>query len=192
MSFGLAAATAFWLGRSFPAHRPIARILPIALLLDLARLGLRAAFAPPPRALDRALFLAFPLLSIALAGRVLGGLRWATLARALGGTWIVLAAIVTVLAPSRSTFEALALRVHLVAIAAELVAAGVLLRRWRVPNTAELVALLLGAADLGALAGPWLRGHPARDWDLERWPWAATYLVIAIVQSKAAVWARSS
>lgn len=179
----LAAVAAARLARAsrYPIHRPVAVALGAAVALNLLRLGARAAGAP--LVLDRALYLAFPALSLALAAEVLvlRWSRWAPVARgAVAALWLAGVVAVAVEAPPRGSPELQTFMgaAQLAVVVGELLLVAAFVARRQIPDITQTVVLLLVAGDVAERAGAWLYGHPGRDWDLARWQWAVVYLVI--------------
>lgn len=184
-AFACAAWSAWRLARPerAPSHRPIARALALALLCDIARAVLLAAGAPRP--FRRALFLAFPALSLwcSAAALAAGRPRGVRLAGGVAlAVWCALAGGVALVDPPRESFEQLAHVVHLVVVLVELLVVALLVVERRIPTITETVAMLLVAGDVAALAGPWRHPVVWQVWELARWQWAVVYSAITCVQ----------
>lgn len=189
-AFLLAALTARRLARTplLPSHRPVARALAFTWACDALR-GLG-----PPLGPTRALYLAFPVVSAALALEVLGHLPRRRTWAAAAGAWVGLAAMVLVVSPPRRDpgLAAAFLALHFASLGVQALAAVLLALRRRVPTITELVALQLLAGDVAELVGPWLYGAVAEDWEIARWQWTVVYLSICAVQARRAQWLRKA
>jgi hypothetical protein len=189
LAFLLAALSARRLARTpfLPSHRPVARALAFTWACDALR-GLG-----PPLGATRALYVAFPVISAALALEVLGRLPRTRTWAAAGGAWAGIAAVVLVASPPRRDpgLAAAFLALHFVSLGVQALAVAALALRRRAPTVTELVALLLLAGDIAELVGPWLHGAVAEDWELARWQWTVVYLSITAVQARRVRWLRT-
>jgi len=170
------------------AQLPVVAALSLALAINITRPILKPL---APLAVDRALYLVFPAMSAGLALEVLAvrWTRWAWLSRVLAvAGYVASVALLLKLDPPRRSpeLDEYMLRVHLVSLAAQAVAAFVFFvrthwrhrMRWRDVDAPEVAVLLLLVGDVAELFGPWLYGDLARDWDLARAQWAVVYCAI--------------
>ncbi len=190
-----AAVAARQLAREAPTHRPVATILAIAFVADVARAVL---FALDTGLLARrALFLVFPAVSVWCTGAVLLGPSWGARRRAAWlawciATWALAVATFVHLNPPRGSpaVEHLALASRGATLAVELVIVLLFALRRRRPSFTQVVALLLFAGDAGELAGPWLWPSVWQAWELARGQWALVYGTVAAVQHARTRWIR--
>jgi len=81
--------------------------------------------------------------------------------------------------------ELAAVALFVAALAAQLVAATRYILRWRAPDAAQAVALVLVCGALADAAGPWIVGQPVRDWYAGGPSGAAMWGVVAAIEAVA-------
>lgn len=201
---GVATVLAWHRARDRPEHRPVAALLTIGLVSDLARQALRTAVFFPARErfagapytgwtrvaadADNALVLAYPAAIVAVA-------MWVFLRRRpwpVAAFWALAVAALAVAYPATrgAVLSRCYLGAELVAIAVTVGAAA--MWRWRrePPTLTHAVALLLGASEAATLVT--FRKGVFTSWPLAQAGYVTLYLIVIVLHGGAVCGSSSS